>query len=176
MLSDPQTLYKLMILYMLRRVKFPLKNSQISEFFLDKEYTDYISLQQALAELLESHLISAEEIRNSPQYEITREGEEALAYFGSNVSEEIKADLDAFLKENKIRLRNEVGVIADYFRNSNGEIQARCEVREGKSPLISLQLAVPSEKTAELICENWKLKNQKIYSFLMQELMGVSEE
>ncbi len=176
MLSDPQTLYKLMILYMLRRVKFPLKNSQISEFFLDKEYTDYISLQQALAELLESHLISAEEIRNSPQYEITREGEEALAYFGSNVSEEIKADLDAFLKENKIRLRNEVGVIADFFRNSNGEIQVRCEVREGKSALISLQLTVPSEKTAEIICDNWKMKNQKIYSFLMQELTGAPEE
>lgn len=42
MLSEPLTLYKLMILYMLRQAKFPLSGSQISEFFLDKEYTTYL--------------------------------------------------------------------------------------------------------------------------------------
>ena len=39
MLSDPLTLYKLMILYLLKQSKFPLSNSQLSEFFLEKEYT-----------------------------------------------------------------------------------------------------------------------------------------
>ena len=41
-MSEPLTLYKLMILYMLKQVKFPLSNAQISEFFLDKEYTTYL--------------------------------------------------------------------------------------------------------------------------------------
>ena len=176
MLTDPLTLYKLMILYMLRKVKFPLKNSQISEFFLGKEYATYFALQQALAELLESHLISAEELRSTTQYEITPEGEEALTYFGSSVSDAIRQDIDSFLKENKVRLRNEVGIVTDYFRNTNGEIQARCEVREGKSTLISLQVAVPSERHAEQICDNWRKKNQRIYAYLMQELMGSNEE
>ena len=35
MLSDPITLYKLMILYMLAHVNFPLTNSQLTDFFLD---------------------------------------------------------------------------------------------------------------------------------------------
>ena len=38
MLSEPMTLYKLMILYMLKQVKFPLTNSNISDFFVSKEY------------------------------------------------------------------------------------------------------------------------------------------
>ena len=32
MLSDPMTLYKLMNLYMLKQVNFPLTNAQLSEF------------------------------------------------------------------------------------------------------------------------------------------------
>ena len=73
MLSEPLTLYKLMILYMLRQAKFPLSGSQISEFFLDKEYTTYFTLQQALNELLEAHLVKQEVIRISSRYEISRD-------------------------------------------------------------------------------------------------------
>ena len=46
------TLYKLIILYMLNEVDFPLTNSQISEFILDEGYTNYFKLQLALSELL----------------------------------------------------------------------------------------------------------------------------
>ena len=35
-MSEPLTLYKLIILYMLEKVDFPLTNAQISGFVLDK--------------------------------------------------------------------------------------------------------------------------------------------
>ena len=35
-MAQPLTLYKLIVLYMLDRVDFPLSTSQISEFVLDK--------------------------------------------------------------------------------------------------------------------------------------------
>ena len=57
MLSEPKTLYKLMNLYMLKQVNFPLTNAQLTDFFLEHEYTTYFTLQQALNELLESGLI-----------------------------------------------------------------------------------------------------------------------
>ena len=59
-LSDPITLYKLMILYA-DHVNFPLMtNSQLTDFFLDHEYTTYFTLQQALNELKEAGLIRME--------------------------------------------------------------------------------------------------------------------
>ena len=48
MLAEPMTLYKLMNLYMLKQVNFPLTNAQLSSFFLDRDYTSYFTLQQAL--------------------------------------------------------------------------------------------------------------------------------
>ena len=35
MLSEPKTLYKLMNLYMLKQVNFPLTNAQLTDFFLE---------------------------------------------------------------------------------------------------------------------------------------------
>lgn len=160
-----------MVLYMLKQAKFPLSGSQISEFFLDKEYTNYFTLQQALNELLEAHLIKQEIVRNSSRYEITREGEETLVFFGKTISEGIVADMDSFLKENKIRLRNEVGTISDYYKSTNQDYIVQCEVREGKNPLIKLEIAVPSEEQAEIMCDKWRESNQAIYAFVMKELL-----
>ena len=53
-MAEAFTLYKLIILYMLDKVDFPLTNSQISEFVLDKGYTDYFKLQQAHPERIHS--------------------------------------------------------------------------------------------------------------------------
>lgn len=50
-MADTLSLYKLIILKMLEQVEYPLTNSQITEFILDKEYTNYFTVQQALSEM-----------------------------------------------------------------------------------------------------------------------------
>ena len=47
-MAEPFTIYKLTILNMLDKVDFPLTNTQISDFFLEQEYTDYFRVQQVL--------------------------------------------------------------------------------------------------------------------------------
>ena len=56
-MSETYTLYKLIVLYMLDKVDFPLTTSQISEFILEKEYTTYFKLQETLAEMEHSGLL-----------------------------------------------------------------------------------------------------------------------
>lgn len=171
MLSEPLTLYKLMTLYMLKQVKFPLSGSQLSEFFLDKEYATYFTLQQVLKELTEAHLITAETVRNSSRYEITREGEETLSFFGKKISPAIIEDMDEFLKVNKVRLRDEVGVTSEFYKSTNQDYIVHCEVREGRTPLIELNIAVPDKEQAEDMCNRWTTSNQTIYSYIMKELL-----
>lgn len=65
-MAEPHTLYKLIILYMLKKVNFPLTNAQISNFVLDQGYTTYFTLQEIIHELLDSGLIHGETIRNPP--------------------------------------------------------------------------------------------------------------
>lgn len=171
MLSEPLTLYKLMNLYMLKQVNFPLTNNQLSNFFLDHEYTTYFTLQQALNELLDAGLIRKESIHNSSRYEITKEGEDTLSFFGKKISPAIISDIDEYLKENRFRLRNEVGVISDYYKSTSQDYIVHCEVREGKTPLIELNLSVPDKEQAETMCSQWKERSQDIYSYVMKKLM-----
>ena len=171
MTSDPITLYKLMTLYMLKKVNFPLSNAQMSEFFLDKGYTNYFTFQQVLNELLDAHLIQVETVRNTSRYEITSEGEEALSFFANRMAEGVTEDIDAFLQENKIKLRNEIGVTADYYRSTNQDYIVECRVREGNSTLIHLEVSVPDKEEAEHMCTKWEEENQAIYAFVMKKLM-----
>ena len=59
MTQDPLMIYKLIILYMLNKVTFPLTTAQIGDFLLGREYTGFLNLQQAISELADAHLVSA---------------------------------------------------------------------------------------------------------------------
>ena len=171
MLSDPITLYKRMILYMLGHVNFPLTNAQLSDFFLGHEYTTYFSLQKALNELLEAGLIKSEASHNMSRYESTKEGEDTLSFFGKNISQAIVEDIDSYLKENRLRLRNEVDVTADYYKSTSQDYIVHCEVREGKSILIGLDVSVPDKEQAEIMCGHWRDRSQEIYAHVMKSLL-----
>ena len=172
MLAEPMTLYKLMNLYMLHQVNFPLTNAQLSNFFLDREYTTYFTLQQALNELLDAGLVKKETMRNSSRYEITKGGEETLEFFGKNISPAIVSDMDEYLKQNRFRMRNEVGLISDFYKSTNQDYIVHCEVREGKAVLVNLDISVPDKEQAEIMCNHWKDRSQEIYAYVMKSLMS----
>ena len=98
-MAEPFTLYKLIILYMLDRVDFPLTNSQISSFLLDRGYTNYFTLQQAFSELEEANLDKPQTIRNTTQFQLTKSGREALGYFCDRIPNALQEDAAQYLQE-----------------------------------------------------------------------------
>ena len=170
-MSETLTLYKLIILKMLSQVDHPLTNSQISEFILEKEYTNYFTLQQVLCEVEETGLVTRSNSRNSSLYHITAAGLATLHYFGNKVSEAICQDIQDYLKTNDVELRETFLTTADYYPGSKEDYLVRCQVREQDSTLIDLTLSVPSEKQAVSMCNHWKGKSQEIYAWLMQQLL-----
>lgn len=170
-MPEPFTLYKLIVLYMLQKVEFPLTNSQISEFVLERGYTTYFTLQSVLSELAESDMVRQETIRNSSYYTLTEAGEEALRYFQNRISQPIRDDIDQYLRQNKLQLRDEVSILADYYKNTAEEYSVHCVVKEKYSNPIELTVTVPDEAQAKVMCRNWKQKCQEIYEFVMKELL-----
>ena len=168
---EPLTLYKLMALYMLNKVNFPLTNTQISNFFLEKEYTTYFVFQQIMSELIETNLISSETVRNTSYYKITNDGVETISLFTSKIPVAIIDNIDIFLIDNKYELRNEVGTLSDYYKSTNQDYIVTCQIKEGTNTLIDINLSVPSEDVAETMCNNWKDASQELYATIMKTLM-----
>jgi DNA-binding PadR family transcriptional regulator len=169
-MNEILTLCKLIILYLLERVDFPLSYAQLSEFILEREYVNYFTFQQAIVELTEIDYIKAETVRNTSLYRITKEGQKSLTYFQSKISSLIREDIETFLIEHKYQLRNETSTLADYYRTTSGDYAARCRVLEKDSTLIDLTLTVPTEDQAISICKNWKEKSQELYTSIIHTL------
>lgn len=170
-MTETYTLYKLIILYMLEKVDFPLTTSQISEFILDQGYTNYFKLQQTLSDMISSDLIRAENTHNRTLYHLTENGAETIHYFRNKISTEIQHDIDEFLKEKKYDLKEEVSVKTDYYLTTTHEYEVRCQILEDGSSLIDLKLVVPTETEAETIANNWVNQHQELYTLLLTKLL-----
>lgn len=171
MQSDSFMLYKLMILYILSRVNFPLTNAQLTAFILEKEYTNYFNIQRAISDLLDDAFITAKTIRNSSLYRITDSGMETLLFFDNMISPGIKEDIETYLQENKYELQEEVSTLADFYQVKKGEFAAHLSVVERQTSIIDLTLIVTTSEEAEKLCNNWKEKSSEIYAFLISSLL-----
>ena len=169
-MSDPLTLYKLIILYMLNRVDFPLTKAQIGDFILEREYTNFLTLQQAIGELIDAGFVTAKSIRNRTHLILTEDGKQTLSFFGNQISDSIKKDIDGYFRDHELEMRNEVSILADYYKSTSGEYEAHLIAKDKEINLIDLTMSVPLEETAISICDNWQKKNQEIYQYLIEQL------
>lgn len=170
MSQEPLTLYKLIVLYMLNRVTFPMTKAQIGDFILEKEYTNFLTLQQAISDLIDAELITAKSIRNRTHLAITDEGKETLTFFENRISDSIKEEIDNFFKEHEMEMRDEVSILADYYKSTSGEYEAHLSAKEKGVRIVDITLSVPDKGTASSICDNWQKKNQAIYQYLIEQL------
>lgn len=170
MLHDPLTLYKLIVLYMLDRVTFPLTTAQISDFILEKEYTNFLTLQQVISELSDTGLIETRSVNNRTHLTITKEGTETLHFFENRIGLPIKKEIHNYFLEKEYSLREEVSVQSDYYKATSGEYEAHLIAKEREINLIDITLSVPVKELAASICDNWMKKNQEIYQYLIEQL------
>lgn len=167
---NTQTLYKLIILYILDRAKTPISMTQISDFLLMQEYTNALTLQSVTVELKEDGYITTENKSHREFLNITPTGHDTLHLFEKDINYQIRNDIDEFLKENRVELLNEFSVMSDYKKTSNSDYEVSLTATERSFPLFGVTLNVPTKELAESICDNWKKKNEEIYAYLVKEL------
>ncbi len=155
---------------MLNRVDFPLTKAQIGDFILEREYTNFLTLQQAIGELIDAGFVTARSIRNRTHLILTNDGKQTLAFFENRISNSIKKDIDDYFRENEMEMRNEVSILADYYKSTSGEYEAHLVAKDKGINLLDLTISVPLEETAVSICDNWQKKNQEIYRYLIEQL------
>ena len=164
-------LYKLIILYMLDRTdEYTITNSQITDFIMDKGYTGLFNIHESISELIDKEFISVTTIRNTQHYRITNLGEEALLYFENRISNTIKQEIRDYFKKEKINLKNESEIIADYSLNKEtNEYTVECAIKERRETLINIKMTVPTKELARSICDNWRTKSTDVYQTLVNE-------
>ena len=170
-MAEPFTIYKMTILYMLDKAGFPLSNTQISNFFLEKEYTDYFRVQEVIGDLVNADLIKFESTHSNTQYSLTAAGKETLGFFKDKITDGIESDVKGFFESNKLEFKQENSILADYYKTTGHKYAVRCQVRSEGSTVVDLTLTVSTKEQAEAICSNWKKQNEDVYEYLMDMLL-----
>lgn len=155
---------------MLDRVDFPLTKAQIGDFILEREYTNFMTLQQVIGELIDAKFVTAQSYRNRTHLKLTTDGRDTVHYFESDIDSKIKREINEYFTKNSISLRNEVSIIADYYKSTSGEWEAHLIAKDKNINLIDMTISVPIEETAISICDNWNRKNQEIYQYIVKQL------
>lgn len=170
-MAEPFTIYKLTILFMLDKAGFPLTNTQISNFFLEQEYTDYFRVQEVIQDLTDAELIQYESTHSNTQYALTAAGKETLGFFKEKITDGIESDVKKFFDENKLEFKQENSILADYYKTTAQNYAVRCQYRHESTTMIDLTLSVNTKEQAEAICNNWKSQNEDVYAYLMDILL-----
>ena len=170
MLQDSFNFNKLIVLYILDRVTFPITVAQISDFVLDQEYTDFLTLQQMINELKDADLIISEKARNRTYLTITDVGRETLRLFKTRISIVDRYKIDTYFQKNEFSLRNEIAVQSNYYKSASDGYDTHLVIHEADTLLMEITIPVPTEEMASVICDNWQKKNLEIYQYLIGQL------
>ena len=105
------------------------------DFFTNNGYTDYPTVLTIISNLQEDELINVSVTSSNTSYSITPKGKEMLDFFGSKISDDIKNEIDSFLRDNRYELKQTANTTADYYKTTNGDYAVHCIVKENNAPM-----------------------------------------
>ncbi|NLK38309.1 MAG: DUF4364 family protein [Epulopiscium sp.] len=162
---------KLIILYLVEKMGIALSNSEICQFSLEKNYMDYFSVQQYLAELVEAKWLEKNRDNNNTRYILTDEGEEIINYFINHISDSVKNEINIYVQENSKRIRAEYEVTANYFLELNNDYLVKCGLCDSDgTTLMEISVSVANKDHAQRICTNWKKHVSQLYGTVLSAL------
>ena len=171
-MAEPTMIYKITILELLNRSGFPLSNSQITDFFLEGDLTDYFTAQQAISDDEDAGLIASTINHNNTTYSSTDEGRKTLDLFKEKITKALSKDINKYLSANSITMKEENSYKASYFKADRGGFVVQLRITENDIPTMDLSFRVASKEQAETLCNNWKVKCQDVYDSILDILLN----
>ncbi len=154
-----RTEIKILLCYILSNASETLSSQQIIDTVVGQELANYFEVQDALAHLVEQHLI----IENNDMYSITDEGVQ--------ISKELEKSLPFSVKERAYKAVIEILQYEALKRQNKtvitpvaeGGYNLNCTISDADFTLFSFDIHMPNEKSAKLAEENFIKYGQDIF-------------
>lgn len=162
---------KLLVLYVIKSIKIPISNKQITEIILQNGFINYFTLQQYISELVSSKFIQYSDRNDKKLLLITDRGEKVLSLFKDRLATSKTDIIDNYIKDQIENIKKELTLTATYTVDENNNFIVNLRAIENDSLLIDLKLNVASNKQAIHLCNKWKSNSSEIYNKIMQLLI-----
>lgn len=163
---------KLLLLYIIKNIKFPISNSQLTDIILENNFINYFLLQQYITELNSSNFIKYEEIDNKKVLSITERGDKVLCFFKDRISPSKISSIDTYIAAKIEHLKKELTLFANYTIEDTNMYMVNLKATENGTTLIDLTINVATNKQAIDLCQKWRDNSSEIYNKIIQLLIN----
>lgn len=162
---------KLLMLYVLKSIKEPITNTQLTEIILENNFINYFTFQQYLSELEDSKFVEYYEANDKKLLRLTREGDTVLSLFQDRISPSKISIINNYIKDKLELIKKELTIQSDYTISDNDSFIVDLKVIENQGLLMELKLSVPTKSQAVSICSKWKENPSEIYNNVINLLI-----
>lgn len=161
---------KLIILYILDKIKFPIENKKLTQIILEENLISYFSLQGYITELIGADFISIIEEENKKRLTLSEKGKKVLSLFQNRINFRKKDSIDSYLQNQLENIRKDITISAEYTIEKGENFIVNLKAYEDKIVLIDIKLSVASNKQAREICNLWRENSSSTYSEIIKLL------
>ncbi|PJI09663.1 MULTISPECIES: DUF4364 family protein [Clostridium] len=161
---------KLLLLYILHKLKFPISRNQFTEIILENNFMNYFILQQYITELISCDFVKITKKEDKHRLSITNKGSKVLTLFINRLGADKKDLIDKYIESNLHNIKNAISVTADYTIADKNSFIVDLKAMENEITLIDIKLNVVSNKQARELCSKWKSSSSELYNKIINLL------
>ena len=164
------TINKLIILYILTKTNSPMDNSDLVDFMLQNDYSDYFNIQKYLGDLLNSKFIHKINQERKSYYMITPEGANALEYFTNRIPKDYIDVMNTFCAKFINDYEEVILYNSNIYEYASEKYQLNCSITQNNTEVLNIKFSDLSKEKAENMCECWKNNATLIHEYLKEKL------
>ena len=162
---------KLLVLYIMSHAAEPITFFQLLEIAMCDAGVDYFSLTQAVTHMVETGQLECRDDR----YSITEKGRRNSEICESSLPYSVRMHCDDSMVQLNKLLRQEAQIQSSVSRNPDDTYTLHLCLNDVNTPLLKLDLLVPSTQQAETMTKTFKADPAGLYLHLTHLLMKQEE-
>ncbi|MBI6073001.1 DUF4364 family protein [Clostridium perfringens] len=163
---------KLLLLYIIKSIKYPISNTQLTDIVLENSFINYFMLQQYVSELISSEFLEYKTQDDDKEIIVlTEKGDNVLFFFKDRISPNKLKLIDEYVRKHVEKIKKELSISADYTVGEDSSFIVNLKAIENNTILIDLNVSVPSKTEAKAICNKWENNSSDIYNKIIHALI-----
>ena len=164
---------KVLILFVMARVSYPVTSNEIYELCYQDECLSYFDVCTAIPEMVKSgHLKQTED----QKYEITEKGRADGALTEDSIAFTVKQRAENAVARFNRQIRRSSFVKTQVIPRENGDYSVIMALDDEMGNLMTLELVAPDQRQAVRLGKLFEKKAEMVYNLTMSELLDDEDE
>ena len=167
---------KVLILYVMARVNYPVDQQQVYELCFQDECLSYFDVCTAIPQMVESGHLEVRPGEEEDTYVITEKGRSDGALTEDSIAFTVKQRAENAVARFNRQIRRSSCVKTQIIPRDSGDVSLIVTLNDELSTLMTLELVAPNQRQAVRLGRLFEKKADTVYNLIMMELLDEEEE